>query len=134
MSNIINGLDMKKHILIVDDEEYLLTTLQRNLTKLNRFKVTTTTDVLQIINVIKDHSIDVLITDLFMPVKAGLELVAEVRKKYPAIKIITMSGSGPIMGSEYEQLADECGEFHTINKPFTTDQLVAAIVHVLESD
>ncbi len=92
----INGMDMKKHILIVDDEEYLLTTLQRSLNSLNKFQVTTTTNVHQVLNIIGELNIDVLITDLSMPGRAGLDLVADTRNKYPGMKIITISGRGPI--------------------------------------
>jgi DNA-binding response OmpR family regulator len=72
---------------------------------------------------------DVVITDILMEDIEGLETIRELRRDYPQVKIIAMSGGQG--QSNYLELAEQLGARRTLEKPFPLDQLVAAVGEVL---
>src|ERR1700675_2473266 len=64
---------------------------------------------------------DLLITDIVMPEKEGLEVLMELRKKQPPVKIIAISGG------DYLHMAKLMGAAKVLAKPFSSDVLIAAI-------
>ena len=66
-----------------------------------------------------------------MPGKDGLEIIQDVKEKFPTVKIVAMSGGGRIAGTTYLKYAETFGSLSTLKKPFTTDQLIAVIKSVL---
>ena len=68
---------------------------------------------------------DLVITDLIMPEKDGLEVVMELRKDFPEVKIITLSGNA--FGRSSLETSRALGAARTLGKPFTEDQLLAAV-------
>ena len=75
--------------------------------------------------------VDVVITDLLMPERDGLEFITEIRKKYPAIKIIAMSGGGHIARDSYLRIAKNFGAHFILEKPFSQAGVLGAIESVL---
>ena len=73
---------------------------------------------------------DVLITDIFMPQKDGLETIRAFRKGFPQTRIIAMSG-GLVNRVEYLQLSLELGADRVLKKPFDRAELNAALMEVL---
>lgn len=123
---------MKKRILIVDDEQALLNSMQRDLSKLNNeFDIYTASNGHEASRLIEESKVDLLITDIFMPDKEGIELIRETRQRYPSVKIITMSGGGARGGVNYLEFAELFGASYTLNKPFLKDELISAIHSVL---
>jgi len=76
--------------------------------------------------------VDVVITDLLMPERDGLEFIAEIRKKYPAVKIIAMSGGGHIARDSYLKIAKNFGAHYLLEKPFSQAGVLGAIETVLK--
>jgi CheY-like chemotaxis protein len=70
---------------------------------------------------------DLLITDLLMPEKEGLETIREFRKKYPGLPIIAMSGGGFIEADGYLEMAKRVGASSVLKKPFTATDLLLAV-------
>lgn len=70
------------------------------------------------------HRVDVVITDLFMPEMDGIETVAALRKQFPEMRVIAMSGRP---GVDYLTVARELGVKHTLRKPFEITELLAAL-------
>lgn len=123
---------MKKRILIVDDEPLLLEALQREMRELSdEYQVLVTSDCAAIAAIIADQAVDVLITDILMPEKDGIQIITEMQERYPEIKIITMSGGGKIDAATYLQLAEGLGSSRSLQKPFKKADLLAAIRAVL---
>ena len=119
---------LKKHILIVEDEQALLDSLKVMIAMLNdEFEVYSANNGRQALELINRSDIDLLITDIFMPDKDGLELIREVQKKDPSIKILVMTGGG----SHYLKVAESFGASYALNKPFGMDELRSAIHKVL---
>jgi DNA-binding response OmpR family regulator len=70
---------------------------------------------------------ELVVTDLVMPDKEGLETIIELRRSYPALKIIAMSGGGRTGVQNYLDLAIKFGANHVLNKPFTNQELLEGV-------
>ncbi len=77
---------------------------------------------------------DVVLTDIIMPDKEGLETIQELLQLCPNMRIIAMSGGGRVGPDSYLPLAKKLGAKATLQKPFMRDELMAAISDVLESE
>lgn len=123
---------MKKGILIIDDEPHVLEALMREMHDLrDAYRIFVTTDWHAVFDIIAKNPVDILITDILMPEKDGIQIIAETQERYPAVKIITMSGGGKIDAATYLELARGLGAASTLNKPFTKEELLRAIGEVL---
>jgi len=89
-------------------------------------------DGVQAPKVLATHPVEVIITDLLMPERDGLEFITEVRKKYPGIKIIAMSGGGHIARDSYLRIAKNFGAHFLLEKPFSQAGVLNAIETVLK--
>jgi CheY-like chemotaxis protein len=107
----------KKRILVVDDNEDLRTTIQA-LLQADGFEVAVAADGEAALALSRSRPADVVVTDLFMPDKDGIETIIELKKLYPNIKIVAMSGWTSTQGSDYLQVAREIGAAVTLQKPF----------------
>jgi DNA-binding response OmpR family regulator len=68
--------------------------------------------------------VDVMLTDLFMPEMDGIEIISTVRREFPRVRIIAMSGRP---GVDYLAVAQELGAARILRKPFEMDQLMSAL-------
>lgn len=122
---------MKYRILFVDDEK-ALRNLYEKVLKQADYEVTTASNGKDGLNQLKNSAFDLVITDILMPDKDGIELINEIRKQYPNIPIIAVSGGGR-MGSEiYLGLAQKLGAIEMLHKPFTKKQLLASVKRILQ--
>jgi DNA-binding NarL/FixJ family response regulator len=69
----------------------------------------------------------VVVTDIFMPEKDGLELIRLLAREFPETPVVAMSGGAPTVPQDYLPHAALFGAMVTLAKPFRTDELVAAI-------
>ncbi len=74
---------------------------------------------------------DLLIPDIVMPEKEGVEVLLELRQKLPPVKIIVMSGGGLGNAETYLQAAKLMGAGKVFKKPFSNEALLAAVNEVL---
>ena len=70
---------------------------------------------------------DLVITDLIMPEKEGLETIADIRKANRNIPIIAISGGGRIGPQDYLETAKHIGANTTLAKPFARRELISAV-------
>jgi DNA-binding NtrC family response regulator len=117
-------------ILIVDDEPGIRELLGIMLES-HGHSVVTAEDGVQAPKVMATRPIDVVITDLLMPERDGLEFITEVRKKYPKVKIIAMSGGGHVAREAYLRIAKTFGAHFLLEKPFNQSDVVSAVETVL---
>lgn len=75
----------------------------------------------------KQHKPDVIITDILMPEKEGLETIRDMRKESPGVRIIAISAGSPIYKMQFLELAEKFGASYTFNKPVDPQELLAAI-------
>lgn len=120
---------MKRTILIVDDSESIRKLVQFNLNKAN-YNVLVANNGKDALNYFNGDSIDLLLTDLHMPVMTGLELIKEVRKidYYKHIPILFLTTETQI---SLKKEAKEAGATGWIVKPFEFEKLLSTIHKVL---
>ncbi|HTM59862.1 MAG TPA: response regulator [Burkholderiales bacterium] len=69
----------------------------------------------------------VVVTDIFMPEKEGIETIQDLRHEFPQVSIIAMSGRDSRMKFDVLNVARELGAVRTFKKPFRFEELVAAV-------
>ncbi len=78
--------------------------------------------------ILKKEKIDVVITDMIMPEREGVETIMEIKIKYPDMKIIAISGA--VRKETYLKLAEGLGAHIILPKPFKKQELFDAIENV----
>lgn len=74
---------------------------------------------------------DIVITDIFLPEKDGLEVILEARKTNTKIKVIAVSGgTGRVEGDDYLEIAQLFGASKTLLKPVSKQDLLDACIEV----
>ncbi|WP_458411524.1 response regulator YycF [Schinkia sp. CFF1] len=113
---------MEKHILVVDDEMPIADILQFNLEK-EGYKVTCAYDGLEALRKVEEVKPDLILLDIMLPHKDGMEVCREVRKKYE-MPIIMLTAKD----SEIDKvLGLELGADDYVTKPFSTRELIARV-------
>lgn len=120
-------------VLVVDDDAPILSMVSDALE--NKYEVFTAESVADAENIIKDHEINLLIADLVMPEKNGIDMIMEFRKAYPKMKIMAISGGGGLSGRfDYLPIAKLIGARITLKKPFTLTELRNSADELLQKD
>jgi DNA-binding response OmpR family regulator len=70
---------------------------------------------------------DLVVTDIVMPEKEGLETIRAIRKTNKIIPIIAISGGGKICPEDYLKMAQQFGADYTFQKPFNRDRFLGAV-------
>ncbi|WP_055446331.1 sigma-54-dependent transcriptional regulator [Lacinutrix mariniflava] len=113
----------KENILIVDDDVNILELLQRHLQSWN-YHVFKAISVKEAVTILRDTSIDLLITDLKMPEVDGSELIKFVSEHYPKLPKLVVTGYPSVQDS---LAAIKSGVVDYLTKPFTKDELKCAL-------
>ncbi|NTV02606.1 MAG: response regulator [Chlorobiaceae bacterium] len=79
----------------------------------------------------RSPEIGIVITDLIMPEKEGIETIAEIRKDFPGLRILAISGGGICMPENYLNLARALGANATLSKPFGRKELLNALENLV---
>lgn len=122
-------------ILVVDDEEQVRRVLRLVLERAG-YEVDTASDGNEAVAVFDPARHDVVITDIVMPEKEGIETIQELRQKSTGVRIIAISGGGRISPEEYLDWAKRFGVHCTFTKPINRDELLntlAALTSVVAS-
>ncbi len=118
------------NILVVDDNIAFLE-IQTEYLRRAGHDVTPATNGIEAMNRVDSHRFDLVITDLIMPDKEGVQVIMELRRKHPGIRIIAMSGGGRVNAEDYLAIARRLGAAKTLSKPFTGDELLGAVAEVM---
>lgn len=82
----------------------------------------------------RENPTDLIITDIFMPEQDGIATILSLKKQFPTIKIIAVSGgSNTLHSGEYLQHAKDFGAIHTFKKPIDPVTLVGAVKNIFEN-
>jgi DNA-binding NtrC family response regulator len=119
----------KSLILIVDDEPSYLTLLKGLLQDEGYKNVITEENPLNIERILDNFSVELIITDIYMPQMNGLELLEKVSNSHPQIPIIVITGVGD---TEIALQAVKLGAYEFITKPPDTGRLFITIKRALE--
>jgi two-component system response regulator (stage 0 sporulation protein F) len=116
-------------ILLIDDDERLRT-LAAHVLRRAGHSVVEAGDGKVGLDLFNKGGADLVITDMVMPEMEGFEVLMELRKRRPPVKMIAMSGGGLRKPLENLRMAGHMGA-RVLTKPFSTDQLIAAVNEVL---
>ena len=70
---------------------------------------------------------DLVITDLIMPEKEGIETILELRREFPEARVVAISGGGRNEGRDYLPIAAQLGAQRTVAKPFSRQDILDAV-------
>lgn len=76
--------------------------------------------------------VDLVVTDLFMPVMDGMQLIIALQRRDPSVRIIAMSGGGQGLPVSCLPVAEKLGAVKTLPKPFFLEELRQAVVECLD--
>jgi len=118
-------------LLIVDDNKDILSTFYEFFNSMN-YEVKTAVDGFAALKLLKENPsfFDCLITDLVMPNISGVGLISIVKKEYPNIKIIAMTGYGDQPGA----LASEADADFVLFKPIDLFKIENIVAELLDTD
>ena len=82
----------------------------------------------------RSHPADLIILDILMPEKEGLETILDLRREFPQVKIIAMSGGSERAKLNLLDLARRLGAQYTVNKPFQLQTITDLVKKALQEN
>jgi YesN/AraC family two-component response regulator len=121
---------MMQKILIIEDDHHILLMMKKMLDN-KGFEITLASNGKEGLEIFNKNTFDLVITDIIMPEKEGLETIREMKRACSDLKIIAMSGGGKISADNYLETAKIFGASKLLEKPFTRQQLVTAVQEIM---
>lgn len=119
-------------ILVVDDEELARFTMREILEGAGH-EVAEAKNGAQGISLQRSRRFDIVITDIIMPEKEGVQTIIELRQEFPSLPIIAISGGGRTRNLDFLKIAEQYGARKILPKPFSEEELLAAVESCLVS-
>lgn len=117
-------------IMVVDDDDSILRLISEIMKK-EGYQVLQAEDGEEAFALFQRQPCDLMITDLLMPNKEGLELIQELRGLKPSLKIIAYSGGGQLEPDDYLDFAKGIGADRVFRKPIAIFDLTEAVAQLL---
>lgn len=124
---------MATKILLIDDNKDVREMLREELVAAG-YEVTAVANGNAGLAAVRKAPVDIVVTDIFMPEKEGLETIVEMRRDFPQIKIIAISGGSSRprnQRTDHLAIAHDIGADEILRKPFEPAQLVGAIERLI---
>ncbi len=119
-----------KKVIVIDDDPAVVDVLQQILTRA-AYRVATAADGQEGIKHFESDPADLVITDLTMPGKDGMETIKYLKQHHPEVKIIAISGGGTRFPEYFLPMAKEAGAAAYLKKPFNKQELLSLVEEVL---
>ena len=113
--------------MVVDDDSQIRELMCQALTQLGH-TVTCAENGAIALEYIRKQLFDSVVTDILMPGRDGLELIGELRRRHPTVRIIAISGGGRASCGHYLDAAKSLGAHAVLAKPFSFSELTAALL------
>lgn len=117
-------------ILIIDDEEEVRALLRKALEK-QGYEVEEAADGSQGTRLLSQRPFDLVIVDLFMPKKDGMQTIIDVRQGQPDVKVVAISGGGLTGNLELLTHAQTLGAECSFAKPFNLNELLDTVCDLI---
>jgi DNA-binding NtrC family response regulator len=117
-------------ILLVDDEEMIRHALRRALEKAGH-DVIEAANGAEALRLNRHERVDVVVTDILMPEKDGVEIIVALRLESPDIKVIAMSGGGHSNQTQALDIAEPLGAFASLRKPFSVGLMLDVVAQAV---
>ena len=121
-----------KKILVIDDDDFVRGMVCNALRKEN-FLVEEAQNGNEGVSKSRSFKPEVVITDMLMPDKEGIETILEIKAVNKDIKVIAMSGGGASKNMTFLEMAKKVGAEQVLSKPFKPSAMIEAIRSVLSS-
>lgn len=115
-----------KKVLIIDDDDLLRGSIESCLSQVG-FEVKTAANGQLGSDLAAREPFDLIITDIVMPDKEGLETIMDIKRQNPNQRILAMSGGGYVSPDEYLEIASEFGADRVLSKPFHLAKMVSIV-------
>jgi sigma-B regulation protein RsbU (phosphoserine phosphatase) len=117
--------DKRASIVIVDDEDVVLKSLSSFLSLETNYDIHTFSSPFEALDAFNDIHVDLVITDFLMPEMNGLELLAAIKRRYPDVVRILLTGYADRENAV--RAINEVGLFQYLEKPWDNDQVILVI-------
>lgn len=117
-------------ILLIDDDDAVRTVLRLTLDEFDHTVIEASNGIEGLANY-PAEGVDLVITDIVMPGKGGIEVIKELRQRHPELKIMAMSGGGRSDSKDYLSIATLLGAAKVLAKPFSSQDFLAALSELL---
>ena len=117
-------------VLVIDDDPTMVESLALMLED-HGFRVLTANDGLQGLEVFREQRPAVVLTDILMPEQDGIGAILQMRREWPAVKIIAISGAGRVGKSDFLSIAGKLGADATFEKGHNAGELVELLKAML---
>ncbi|MDY0275638.1 MAG: response regulator [Desulfomicrobium sp.] len=119
-----------QNILVIDDDKLMCLALAKILTSAG-YNVSQAYDGEEGLHIYRSQHFDLVITDLIMPDKEGIQIIRELRKDNNKVRIIAMSAGGRGGATDYLKWARLMGAKQCLSKPIKREELLNAVTAVL---
>ena len=119
-------------VLVVEDDPQVRMMLRMMLERAG-YEIGEACDGKEAIRSQRDDPADLIITDIIMPETEGLETIMEVRREWPSVPIIAISGGGTEPPEKYLKLAKGLGACRSFPKPVDRDEMLQAVGELIEA-
>ncbi|MGQ0615265.1 MAG: response regulator transcription factor [Planctomycetaceae bacterium] len=119
-------------LLVIDDDANFRSALRRAL-QLAGHSVREAGDGAEGERLFRAKPADAVVIDLFMPRKEGLETITTLRRQFPGVRILAISGALPSIAGDMLKAAKAFGAGKVLRKPFADAELIAAVEELLKS-
>jgi len=120
-------------ILVIDDTAVVRAMIRRWL-ELEGHEVVEASDGDVGIQLFREQPADLVITDLIMPTKQGIEVIQELREEFPEVKIIAISAGGQLEQEEQLKQAEQFGASRTFKKTSNWKEIIQVVEELLSSE
>lgn len=114
-------------ILVVDDDPGVREVI-RSMLESAGYEVMAAENGREALKILRSSHVDLILTDLVMPEQEGIETIKTLRREYPKLKVIAMSGA---FGGDYLRIASYLGAHATLPKPIQMPALLQLIGQML---
>lgn len=117
-------------ILVIDDELEIRSLLREILEPVG-YEVIEAPDGEVGVRLFRENPTDLIIMDIVMPNKDGIEVITDLQSNFRDVRIIAISGGGMLKKEDYLRKADSLGAFRSLTKPFRPRKLLKTVKEVL---
>jgi CheY-like chemotaxis protein len=118
-------------VLVIDDDQIVREMISRMLKGAGYEVLEATNGATGLAVVASGINIDLVITDIIMPEKEGIETIHELKRDFPEMKILAISGGGKGESKNYLTIARSVGANSTLGKPFVKQELLDSVNGIL---
>jgi len=117
-------------ILVIEDVDEVRWMIRRTL-EAQGYEVVEASGGIEGVELFREKPTDLIVTDILMPDKEGIEIIRELSSEFPDVKIIAISGGGKMGPYDYLELAKKFGASRTLAKPFGVKELIKIVQELL---